>query len=346
VNDLWRCIGTPDARHAESGFHSTMRMVYGDVLQRMRNQRSATACEKSQRPRFRRIDLPSSDGRAPLHAYFHEGAADRPVVIVVHGLYDSNADRYLRIVGAALADESYGVLVPDMRWHGCLLSRDWLSTLGIEEAKDLSAWSRQLQQLPGAASRPVGLLGFSLGALDVIAALSQPEAVTDFRAGGIAVSPPAGLSVIVRRLDERPSIFRDHRSAFFLLGFRSFLRTRLRELGPQPGPQPFQQYIEFLRNHWPSADAPATAGALLADAEPATRLSRVQVPLLIITSMSDPILGDVPARELAAAAHPDNVQVTATADGGHVGQLGRYPEWMSDLFARFFVFAPRIGQTP
>lgn len=319
--DVWTCIGEPDDEDRESGFTSTMRIAKTDTFLRFANQYKSCACDRSPRKGFTRIEWPAERGRAPLMGYFHEGAPGQPIIIVVHGLYDSNASKYIRVTADALATQSYGVLVPDMRWHGCLLNDDYLSTLGLEESHDLLHWAEVLH---GRYGRPVGAVGYSLGALDVVLAMAKDQANVLDR-GAIAISPPANLAAVSERLDREPSLSRDGRASLLLSYFRRFIRTRLREMHVKPTATPFSQYL-----------AVASERDLLAAAEPSSRLKEVRGRLLIVTSSDDPVLGSSPTEAFLRAPKGPQVRVIATRDGGHIGHVGRYPRWISNTVARFF----------
>jgi len=318
--DIWACIGEPDHEDRESGFTSTMRIASTDPIVRFRNQHKKSACDRNERKGFARIDWPAEDGRAPLAGYFHEGSPSRPIIIVLHGLYDSNASRYVRITADALAKQSYGVLLPDMRWHGCLLDDRYLSTLGVEESQDLLHWAKRLRER---YHRPVGAIGYSLGGLTVVLAM-EADANYILDRGAIAISPPANLATVFARLDREPSLSRDRRAFLFLSFFRKFLGTRLREMGVHPSETPFSDYVKHLGIDVVTA------------AEPKERLTEVRGRLLIVTAEDDPILGSAPAEALVHAPNNPNVRVIVTRDGGHIGHLGRYRTWLSATFARFF----------
>lgn len=343
LDAFWHCLDGTDretksgiaaAQPRESAFKSTTRISHGDSDRKRRDQRAATACGGPRPPGF---DLWDADapgpGRAPLRAYVHPPQPGRATVIVVHGLYDSKHSRYIRVTTDLLARAGFGVVAVDMRFHGCLLS-GWLPTLGVEEGLDLIAWSGLVRQrFPGS---PVGLLGYSLGALDVIHALATDPDGAAFPAGGIAVSPPANLALSLTRLDDPPS-FADHGLQRFIGGFfQDALRTRMRDLGVPRAERPFAGFLEWITQR-PGASAPATPADFVAAGDPVPYLARVRSPLLLIASRRDPILFEGAILELRrAAAGQDHLHLVETTDGGHIGQIGRYPAWSAEIFTRFF----------
>ncbi|MDP9121375.1 MAG: hypothetical protein M3O15_08420 [Acidobacteriota bacterium] len=281
--------------------------------------------------------------RAPLRAYYRLPDPGMPTVIVVHGLYDSKHSRYVRLTAQYLAAQGFGVLAPDMRWHGCL-ARDWLPTLGIEEGKDLVAWAGWLHaRTPESAA---GLLGFSLGALDVVHALAS-DGENAFPAGGVAISLPAGLERTLERLDD-PPYFSDYgMQSFIRRFFQAASRKRMRtlHLDTHAG-RPFSRLLDWLVQQPPHLPG-STAAAAFAAADPGAPLRKVRRPLVLITSRRDPICGDLALADLESAAAANlSLHLFATTDGGHIGQIGVFPQWTADLLARFFRASAWVASPP
>jgi len=346
--ELWQRVemDAPVPTRAESAWRSTTRMVGGDLSNKRRAQRQATACWEDPPAGFEVLDGVKAPGAAPLFAYLHRGRPDRPLVFVLHGLYDSRNSLYVRRTAEALAARGFGVLVPDLRWHGCLLSEDWLPGLGVFEAQDLVAWSAHLRRELG-TERPVGLLGFSLGGLAVIHALAREEAPEAFRAGGVTLSPPAALGRLLPRL-EGPSWFAD-RGLLTLIdrGFRRYLEKRVKDqnipVPPELAGRPFQAVLRHVGEKL--FPAPVGSDAILRFTDPVPALRAARRPLLVLTAADDPLFGSTVAAELgAAAAGQSRVRVIETPHGGHIGQLGLYPDWTLSLLLRFFALAPAVGE--
>jgi predicted alpha/beta-fold hydrolase len=346
---FWSCLDRTDGEtHAgitgpqprESAFHSTSRVTNGDLGRKRRDQHPEKACGGVIPPGFAAWEAePPAPGRAPLRAYAHPPQPGRATVIVVHGLYDSKHARYVRVTAELLARAGFGVVVPDMRFHGCNF-RGWLPTMGVEEGRDLVAWASLVRaRYPGS---PLGLLGFSLGALDVLHALARDAQDTGtsgalaFPAGGIAVSPPANLPLTLARLDDPPSLADDGFQRFIGQFFQSALRTRMRDLGLPRAARPFDAFLAWLARQ-PPLPPGSTPATVLAAADPVPLLSQVQSPLLLVASRRDPIFFEGALLELrrASAGRPQ-IHLIETIDGGHIGQIGRYPEWSAELFTRFF----------
>ncbi len=373
---LWSCLDEIDTRldsgigraePRESAFESTTRVVNGDLRRKLGDQEPSHACggivpagftlvpakeAMAEAPGTPETPAPleaaaPGAGRAPLFAYYRPPSEPRlPTVIVIHGLYDSKHSRYVRLVAENLAARGFGVLAPDMRWHGCLLR--WLPTLGLEEAKDLVAWRDWLRRR--APESPVGLLGISLGCLDVIQALALDAGGEIFAAGGVALSPPASLRLTLSGLDDPPYVADYGGLSLVRRFFQDALRTRMRNLkssgagGLDPeAARPFGNFLSWLAGRPPFPPG-TTEDDLLRLAEPGPRLALVRRPLVLIASRRDPIFSELAVSDLqaAVAANPA-LHLFSTTDGGHIGQLGTYPQWMADLVARFFHTSPGVA---
>ena len=338
LSTLWDCMAAPDPAPKEGGLASTLRIANGDLTRRViLNQTPSLSCNTTPWKDFEHVSQKVA-GADRLEAFVHPGDAGLPVIFVVHGLYDSNSNRYVRYVASALAAHRFGVVVPDMRWHGCLIGLT--NTLGVLESRDLMAWATAVRdgQLRSMAGRPIGMIGFSLGALDVIDTASLPDAVSRFDAGAIAVSPPASVAAVRRRLDSLRTPM--------ALYFRLTLRMRNRRLGiPFWSRQPFRSYLDLVAA---SAITPFhTMDDLIAASEPTERLANVRRPLLILAAKNDPVLGQVAADAIATAAKSLlYVKVIETDEGGHIGIIGCDPQWFVNAMTNFFANAQHIPARP
>ena len=341
----------------ESAFRSTMRVARGDLARKYADQLPSRAGrilngagdDLEHRAGFSRVAADDTDG-APLRGFIHPPLPGHPIVLLVHGLFDSKRSGYIRIVAEAFAAGGFGVFVPDMRWHGELLSPDWPATLGIVEGADLVAWGAWIARrypsrtgIPGLASHadhPIGLVGFSLGALNVIHALAHSGASDIFRAGGIVFSPPANLDRTRRVLDVPASFFELGMESFLIGFFQQAMAQRMGDLvrADEPAPRAsapglFTRFLEWLAPRMRLAGV----GELLRMADPLAKLADCRRPLLLVTGANDPIYRSPTAPDFAAAsAESDWVRAIETPHGGHIGHLGCYPDWCAGLFGRFF----------
>ena len=273
-SSLWRCVASiPLDERAESAFASTLRV--SNPARKGKDQTLPSACEGPTPPGFvsRRVDMEA--GRAPLVALLAPPPeAASPIVLVVHGVFDSKFTKYVQVTGDLLRREGFGVVIPDMRWHGCLLDSKWLPTLGVEEGPDLVAWGRWLaEEYPG---HPIGLVGFSMGGTSVLHAMGEPDAADVFRAGAVAVCPAAALPRVLKHLDAKLFWKDSGMTVVFRRGFRSYLRTRTKTLASRPeaipasrgsshgswrrGPRWARAFRSFWRAPIPRRASPAPAG--------------------------------------------------------------------------------------
>ena len=340
LSQFWKCVEREAVpTRSESGFVSSMRVA--SVVRKRSDQDEGRACRGATPSGFELkdgIEMPS--GRAPLHALWFAPPERAPIVIVVHGLYDSKFSKYVRVTSDLLRAEGFGVLAPDMRWHGCLLTPAWLPTLGLEEGRDLVAWGEWLRkEHPG---HPIGLIGFSLGGLSVLHAAGEPRAAEVFDAGAIAVSPAGALARTADDLDS-PASFLDSGFTFVLrASFRGYLRHRTGKLGAESGS--FRTFLQWLADHAGFPEG-TTVGRLLEMADPAPAAALTRRPLLVVASRNDPIVSREAAYQLSRAAlDKDNpyLHVIETAFGGHIGQIGLFPEWMATLVITFFRASPAV----
>lgn len=331
---LWTCIASiPVEGRSESAFASTLRV--SDAGRKAKDQKLPSACEGPTPPGFTLRHADMDAGRAPLIALVApppEGAS--PIVLVVHGVFDSKHTKYVQVTGELLRRAGFGVVIPDMRWHGCLLDRKWLPTLGVEEGPDLVAWGRWLRkEYPG---HPIGLVGFSMGGTSVLHAMGEPDAAEVFRAGAVAVCPAAALPRVLKHLDAKLFLIDSGMTIVFRRGFRSYLRTRLKPLGEEPkGDTRFESFLDRLVRALPALGP--TVPEFLARADPAPSVARSVRPVLILVTANDPVIPPSANDDLArAVALNPRTFLIETPFGGHIGQPGTMPKWFASVVTTFF----------
>ena len=337
---LWKCLSAiPPESRTESAFTSTLRV--SDAARKGKDQELPSACEGPTPPGFALRHADMDDGRAPLIALVApppEGSS--PIVLVVHGVFDSKHTRYVQVTGELLRREGFGVVIPDMRWHGCLLDRKWLPTLGVQEGPDLVAWGRWLaREYPG---HPIGLLGFSMGGTSVLHAMGDGDAAEVFRAGAMAVCPAAALPRVLQHLDAKLFSLDSGMTVVFRRGFRSYLRARTKPFGrPPEGDTRFASFLEWLVQARPEIGP--TVPEFLARADPAPSVVRSGRPLLILVTANDPVIPVSANDDLvrAVALNPRTFLIE-TPFGGHIGQPGTMPNWFASVVTTFFRLSPGV----
>jgi len=336
---LWECIAAiPRQDRPESGFTSTVRV--SDISRKEKDQALPSACEGPTPAGFTLEHLEMPAGRAPLVAFVAPPAGDsNPIVFVVHGMFDSKNTSYVQVTGDLLRRQGFGVVIPDMRFHGCLLSKQWLPTLGIEEGADLAAWAKRIaSDHPG---HPIGLVGFSLGGLSVLHAMGQKEAAEIFAAGTVAVSPAADLPRLVRYLDAKVFFADSGFTASMRKGFRTYLHKRSKELGVE-SIATFQDALERIARTLPEL-GPDTQ-EFLRRADPSSAVASSPRPLLILVTSNDPIIPVSSIDDLTRAGRDNpHVHVIETPYGGHIGQPGDSPDWYAAVLSAFFRYSAKVS---
>jgi predicted alpha/beta-fold hydrolase len=339
---FFACVSRiPRPQSEESAFASTLRAA--NPMRKRRDQRLPSACEGAVPEGFKRIerrDVPP--GRAPLHALFSPPKERQAIVIVVHGMFDSKFTKYVGITADLLRHQGFGILVPDMRWHGCLLDNEWLPTLGLEEGRDLVAWATLLRQDEKYAESRIGLVGFSLGGLSVLHALGSNEGPQVFQAGGVVVCPASGLGDTVEGLDSAAPLVDLGLTGLFRAAFRHYLRMRVNTLAiPMQGAR-FSDFLSW-RVRLPPFGSGWTSERLLLEADPRSIVSGLKRPTLVLATSNDPIVPEIGYRELklAGSANP-YLYVLETRKGGHIGQIGLWPEWTATTLATFFRYSADV----
>jgi predicted alpha/beta-fold hydrolase len=125
----------------------------------------------------------------------------RPLVFVVHGIFDSGAQEYVQRLAAELYGLGNSVFVPDLRDHGDTLraAPEVATTLGMLEGYDLLVLARTIRRACGARVGRVGIAGVSGGGLAAIRAFTL-DRDGSLDAGVIALSPLLDVPATVRDL--------------------------------------------------------------------------------------------------------------------------------------------------
>ena len=299
-------------------------------------------------PAFQPVEIPLGAGRPTLTGRRSTGAPGAPVVIVVHGLFDSHVAGYVVDIAESLRRMGFHTLALDLRDHGLLRGREPPPSLGIEEGRDLFLAARALSRAEGVS---VGLLGLSYGAHCVVRAAHEAGLAGEpdvLRGGVLAVAGPYDLLEAVLAIDEPERLPRPERLLQRLV-FRALLSSMSRHLTqrlrehrrPTRRGAPYQAYIEHVVQPR-YAEHGATVEAFLRAAGSARPdlMSALRVPTLLLHSSDDPL---VPVRHLqrARAAAGSNPWVAGRElpSGGHVclgavdpaGTLGLLAAWFGTL---------------
>ncbi len=239
-----------------------------------------------------------------------QGAPERPGLIVVHGLFSSRRFDYVRQIAVrAYYEWGFNVLALDLRSFGLTnLTSQAPTTVGWKEGEDVVAAARYLKQL-GATT--VGALGISLGGSAVLGACDADDADETLDGGILAVSPPADVRAMARRLSQRLPL--SHPAYAINRGFWAMLTSRIREAGWE-GIEDFLDPIERVSAPYYRIEAEE----LWRRASAKERIARARVPVLVLHPEDDQVIPVEHARMLdQAASGNDLVRVWTLPGGGH-----------------------------
>ena len=132
-------------------------------------------------PGYRDVSFPSRDARQPrltIRAWWVPAEkAGAPAVVVVHGGSSCRHDPVVLLPAGMLARNGFSVLMMDMRDEGDSDIEDGRWAGGTEEYLDvLGAWD-WLQSEQGIPANRIGLVGESLGAVAVMIAMGEEQAI-------------------------------------------------------------------------------------------------------------------------------------------------------------------------
>ena len=254
----------------------------------------------------------------------------RPGLIVAHGVFTSRRFDYVRQIAVrAYYEWGFNVAAVDLRSFGLTeLLSPAPSTGGWKEGEDLVAVARGLEEL-GATS--VGAIGVSLGGSAVLGA-SHLEGVEEALDGGIlAVSPPADIDKVSRRLAKR--VAPSHPQYLLNRLFKAMLLSRTR--GSRWAPE-----IEDLGDaldHVPTAYYGISGEEVRRRSSAVNHIAGARVPVLVLHPEDDHIIKVEQAHLLAEAARGNElVRVWVLPAGGH-GTLDAIDrDWTYAVYRTFF----------
>lgn len=293
---------------------------------------------------FQPVEIPVGDGLS-LPGRHSVGPPGAPVVIVVHGLFDSHASAYVVPYAEALRRMGFHVVALDMRDHGRLRGKGRVTTLGLHEGRDLLEAARVLGDAEGVS---VGILGLSFGGVCAVRAAHEaskagrPELL---RGGVLTIGAPLDMQELVGAFDD-PSRLPRPSSLTARLVRRGVLSTLRRHLALRVPPgtsvsragHDAESYVrEVVLPACP--DAPPLVGSFLGLVRCTQKsvLGTLGVPTAIVHSTNDPLVPVLHARRARDAAG-DNpcVRVLELPEGGHVALQHVDPAYTQELLATFF----------
>jgi predicted alpha/beta-fold hydrolase len=254
--------------------------------------------------------LQGADGEHIAATVGIQEAPARPGLIVVHGLFSSRRFDYVRQIAVrAYYEWGFNVLALDLRSFGLTnLTSQAPTTVGWKEGEDVVAAGRYLKQL-GATT--VGALGISLGGSAVLGACHAEGAGEALEGGIVAVSPPADVKAMARRLSRRLPL--SHPAYALNRGFWAMLTSRIREAGWE-GMENFLDPLERVSAPYYGVEP----DELWRRASAKEHIADARVPVLVLHPDDDQVIPVEHARLLDEAARDnDLVRVWILPGGGH-----------------------------
>jgi predicted alpha/beta-fold hydrolase len=280
------------------------------------------------RPRqFPRLPAPTeryfdvaSDARVLAHCHWHERPADRPTLLVLHGLEGSSTTHYMR----GISDKAWagGWNVVRLNQRNCggteALSRG-LYHSGLTH--DPLTVLRELIRVDGVTS--VAVAGYSLGGnLTLKLAGEVGDGSLPELKAVCAVSPTMDLAVCVEALERRSNIA-------YEWNFVRNLKARMRR---KAASFPNAYSLESLPRVWTVRQfdevytAPHHGFRDAADyyyrASAMRVIDRIAVPALILTAEDDPFVPTAPFRDPVVTRNPA-ITTVITPHGGHCAFIER-----------------------
>jgi predicted alpha/beta-fold hydrolase len=295
-------------------------------------------------PAFEEVSVPGADG-VLLQGRHSTGAPGAPVILVVHGLYDSHVSLYVAEHAELLRRWGFHVFALDMRDHGRLRGRSPPPSMGLHEGCDLFEAARAISDAEGVS---VGILGLSYGGQCAVRAAHEatlagrPDVL---RGGVLAISAPLDVHEAVLALDDASRL--PHPRGLMQRVLVSQLRAAFdRHLQLRIGEHPsvghpvedYEGYIrEFVLPRYP-AD-PQLVGSFLSlarSAQPSV-LGKLAVPVALLHALDDFL---VPSKHLqlglAAAGGNPWVAGRQVVRGGHIGLATMDGPGTLGILANFF----------
>lgn len=293
---------------------------------------------------FTTVGIPIKDG-VTLRGHHSQGPPGAPIIIVVHGLFDSHVSSYVVELAEVLRRWGFHVVALDLRDHGLSRGVPPPPSLGIEEGRDLLAAAKALSRGEGVS---VGLLGLSYGGHCVVRAAHEAGRTGQaelLRGGVMAVGAPLDVAEGAAAFDDgsrlpRPSGVVEKIMFWGVMrSVQQHLVQRLGEQGKTAGAEGvYSQYIrEVVLPAYP--DAPQEVDRFLDEAsctKPSV-MAELAVPTALVHPVDDPLVPvEHMRRALAAAQGNPLVHGLELPLGGHVGLSAADPGSTLQLLAAFF----------
>ena len=267
------------------------------------------------------------------------GDAEKPVVVLFHGLEGCSQSRTLRVFAHGFAGMGWSVAAPHFRSCGGLMNK-FPRAYHAGDRRDIRAILHYCQ---GAFvhARPLFAIGVSLGGNALVKHLAHPEGRKNPVArAAIVVSVPHNLALSARAMDAF-GINRALYARHFLRTLREKVRRKRRQFPSLCDPKKIRR-VRRIADFDELYTAPAHGFASAADYWEKSSCGRdlggVQIPLLCINALNDPL---VPPETLVPPEAAPAVVFRRPRHGGHGGFIGSPPDWLFRQARDFFAAAAK-----
>ncbi len=291
-------------------------------------------------PEFKKILFPLKSGITIVGNLAVIPFKKAPVIIIIHGMLDSKAQKYVyEVANTALSEWGFHVLTLDLREHGETWGKNNIySTCGWKESEDVIEIANFLHTLPEITK--VCLLGFSLGANAAIIAAGKENRDLCFDGGVIAICPPADLKETIDNLDKNVFIFTLFRY-ILIKSIRGKLKKRIKnqpEISSQINDYSFKIYFEKLI--YPAYQKELkNIDELYYRSSSINFIERVKLPLLIMYAADDPIVSSEQSEKLKNKSLNNSwVNIKIFEDGGHIAFMYYDRKWFFEYLKTFFQY--------
>ncbi|RUL87648.1 YheT family hydrolase [Tautonia sociabilis] len=289
------------------------------------------------------LELDDGDRLVVLESSPADCPADRPIVVLVHGLASHAESGYQARLTDRLLRLGLRVIRVNLRSAGAGLgkSRGIYHGGRSDDIRAVAEWLAR--RFPEA---PIGLVGLSLGGNIVLKlageASDQPVPNLDCVLAG---NPPIDLALCCSNLQRFPLNLYDR---YFVRKLVSDIR-RLHELVPELGPIDLARVRSMVQfDEWYTAPRNGFSGALdyYRRASAGPLIPAIRVPGLVVHALDDPF---IPASPFISVEFPSQIRLELAPRGGHLGFVSRRrwgPDrrWLDARFAHWL--ARHWGRSP
>lgn len=290
---------------------------------------------------FKKVLIESEDG-TPLQAVvaIHRDGRSRPALIMVHGIFGSKNHWFSQqVVLGAHYGWGYNVMAIDLRMFGeSKLYSDAPGTGGWKEGQDVIAAAKYLKAMDEVTS--VAVMGGSYGGAAALCAAYQGEPKDLLDGGIISFCGFCDVERQVRYISTAPKPW-DPFFPVYVFFQSCFMLTQGEIIGDM---FKYGDFVKYIKDH----AAPyygVTADELYHNSSTAFHIDRIEVPVLEVHSMDDPVVPSVQADILEEKTKDNpNVAVLRTPKGGHCGFATVDKPWMSQLVRTFYNYWATPGE--